>query len=175
MAPAKTIALDPFDAGRANKREAKEMFSVDAANRPNYYKYLARLNFEAAKSADDYIGHWPGYEIAAPPPVMTLCAHSIELSLKAFLLDQGIDEDTVRKLSHDLMACWEMCEALGADIKDLDKGVLAIVSDLLASGRLRYGEKSKLGKVPVFGPLTTLCDQCLDLCGAPKTTDIMNR
>lgn len=151
------------------------MFSVDATNRAKYYKYLARLNFEAALAADDRIGLWPGYEIAAPTPVMTLCAHSIELSLKAYLLDHGEDERTVRKLSHDLSACWDSCKRLGATVPDLDEGVLAIVSDLLSSGRLRYGEASALGRVPVFGPLSTLCELCLCLCGAPSKADIVNR
>lgn len=151
------------------------MFAVNKDNRPGYYKYLARLNFEAAKSADDSVGHWPGYEIAAPPPVMTLCAHSIELSLKAYLLDNGVDEKTVRNLSHNLEACLEMCKELGANVEGVDLEVLAIISDLLGSGRLRYGKQSKLGKVPVFGPLSVLCDQCLDLCGAPKKAEILNK
>lgn len=56
------------------------MFSVDENSRANYYKYLAKLNFEAADAADKSVGFWPGYELVAPPPVMTLCAHSIELS-----------------------------------------------------------------------------------------------
>jgi len=151
------------------------MFSVNEANRPNYYKYLARLNFEAALSADERVGRWPGYEIAAPPPVMTLCAHSIELSLKAYLLDRDIEEDAVRKLSHNLSACWTMCKGLGAEVENLDEEILEIVSDLISSGRLRYGERSKLGKVPVFGPLSVLCEKCLDLCGAPRTADILER
>ena len=81
------------------------MFSVHETSRANYYKYLARLNFEAADAADKTVGFWPGYEIAAPPPVMTLWAHSIELSPKAFLLDHGEDEKSVRKFGHNLIAC----------------------------------------------------------------------
>lgn len=50
------------------------MFSVHETSRPNYYKYLAKLNFEAARGADKAVGGWPGYEVTAPPPVMTLCA-----------------------------------------------------------------------------------------------------
>ena len=149
------------------------MFSVDKAKRAKYYKYLARLNFEAATAADNVVGLWPGYDIAAPPPVMTLCAHSIELSLKGYLLDRGVDEITVRNFNHDLVDCWDKCVELGADAKDVDLNVLAIISDLLSSGRLRYGDKSKLGRVPVFGPLSELCGRCLDLCGAPTVADIL--
>lgn len=151
------------------------MFSVDESNRAQYYKYLARLNFEAANAADKDVGFWPGYEIAAPPPVMTLCAHSIELSLKAYLLDKGVDENTVRKYNHDLVGCWNQCVELGADGQGVNHDVLAIISDLLSSGRLRYGEQSKLGKVPVFGPLSELCARCLDLCGAPTTAEILKQ
>jgi len=148
------------------------MFSVDEATRPNYYKYLAKLNFEAAEAADRAVGDFPGYELAAPPPVMTLCAHSIELSLKAFLLDKGVSEKEVRKLSHDLVTCWDRCVENGAEAALVDRHVLAIISDLLSSGRLRYGEQSELGRVPVYGPLSDLCRTCLALCGAPSRADI---
>lgn len=140
---------------------------------PQYYKSLARLNYEAAKAADNDIGRWPGYEIAAPPPVMVLCAHAIELSLKAYLLDSGIDKRALKRLSHNLSKTWGKCVALGADEKSVDSNTLRIISDLIVSGRLRYGEKSKLGRVPVFGPLSALCEQCLDLCGAPTKADLL--
>lgn len=149
------------------------MFSVDETSRANYYKYLAKLNFEAANAADKTVGFWPGYELAAPPPVMTLCAHSIELSLKAVLLDHGEDEKSVRKLGHNLIACLDKCVELGSDVSGIDRGILEIVADLLGSGRLRYGEESELGRVPVYGPLSELCRRCLDLCGAPKLSDIL--
>lgn len=146
---------------------------MDETSRANYYKYLAKLNFEAADAADKTVGFWPGYELAAPPPVMTLCAHSVELSLKAFLLDHGVDEKSVRNLGHDLVVCLDKCIELGANAEGIDRRTLEIISDLLDSGRLRYGEKSGLGRVPVYGPLSKLCERCLDLCGAPKLSDIL--
>jgi hypothetical protein len=149
------------------------MFSVDEATRPNYYKYLAKLNFEAAEAADRVVGNFPGYELAAPPPVMTLCSHSIELSLKAFLLDNGLSEKMVKKMGHDLVSCWDQCVEYGADAELVDRNVLAIISDLLGSGRLRYGEQSELGRVPVYGPLSDLCRTCLKLCRAPTRADIL--
>lgn len=147
------------------------MFSVSQADRSRYYKYLARLNFEAAKAADRKVGILEGYELAAPPPVMTLCAHSLELSLKAYLLDNGVKESEVRNLGHRLMRCWDMCLEMGADV-EVDRKILEIIEDLLCSGRLRYGEKSSLGKVPVFGPLSELCEQCLEFCGAPTHAEV---
>ena len=96
----------------------QSMFSVDTRNRPAYYRYQVRLAYEAALAADNVVGHWPGYEIAAPPPVMTMCAHAIELSLKAYLLDNGIDQRTVRKFGHDLVGCWGKCIEVGANCPD---------------------------------------------------------
>ena len=149
------------------------VFAVSKVNRAQYYRYLARLNYEAARAADDQVGYWPGYEIAAPPPVMVLCAHSIELSLKAFLLDHGVDENRVRRFNHDLVSAWEKCVELGANPDKIDTKILIIISDLLGSQRLRYGDASTLGTVPVFGPLSTLCETCLSLCGAPTKAQIL--
>lgn len=149
------------------------MFSVTPETRSAYYKYLARLNFEAADAADRKVGFWPGYERAAPPPVMTLCAHSIELALKSYLLDKGLSEGEVKALGHDLLACWEKCVVLGADASLIDREILELISDLLKSNRLRYGEKAKLGRVPVYGPLSEVCHACLDLCGAPSVSSIL--
>ena len=152
------------------------MFSVSDDNRAGYYAYLARLNFECADEADKKIGLLPGYEIAAPPPIMTLCAHSIELSLKSFLLQCGVSPKTVRILKHDLVAAWKKCEEEGAnlakEIPEIDENILAIISDLHVSGRLRYGVRSTLGSVPVYGPLTELCRACLKLCGAPEFSEL---
>lgn len=150
------------------------MFSVDHSNRADYYRYLARVTYEAALGADDRTGMWTGYEIAAPPPVMTLCAHAIELSLKAYLLDKDLGEAEVRKFKHNLVACWDKCVEVGAEPDLLDRNILAIISDLLVSGRLRYGDKSRLGKVPVFGPLSELVEACLALCRAPDVSDILS-
>jgi len=150
------------------------LFKVDPTNRPNYYRYLARLNFEAAEGADYKIGHLPGYDMAAPPPVMNLCAHAIELSMKAYLLDKGVPENQVRKLNHNLMKAWEKCKAVSVcELPEINEDLLAIISDLLKSGRLRYGDESKLGRVPVYGPLQNLCGQFLDLCGAPSYVDLL--
>ncbi|WP_282076287.1 hypothetical protein [Epibacterium ulvae] len=148
------------------------MFSVDKESRSNFYKYLAKLNFEAAKAADKEIGTWPGYGLAAPPPVMTLCAHSIELSLKAYLLDRGVEESEVKRHSHNLVKLWDACVCEGADPEMVSSEVLGIISDLLMSNRLRYGEESSLGQLPYFGPLSQLCEAALNLCGAPSLADI---
>lgn len=147
------------------------MFDVNEATRSNYYKYMARLYHEAAKAADDVVGHWPGYEVAAPPPVMANCAHVVELSLKAYLLDKGVSEKIVRNFRHDLVGAWDLCVTNGAPTNLIVRSELEIISDLLSSGRVRYGDRSKPGRVPVFGPLSTLCEACLTLCDAPNVSE----
>jgi len=149
------------------------MFSVNSANRTDYYKYLARLNFECADAADRRLGFLPGYELAAPPPVMTLCAHSIELSLKAFLLEHGLSEKEVRAFNHGLVKMWDRCKQIAPHgLPNINEKTLAIIGDLLMSGRLRYGDESELGRVPVYGPLSDLCRQLLETCGAPTIAQI---
>lgn len=173
LAQNQTLAAGPFALYNHGSEWSAPVPKSKLISLPEYYKSLARLNFEAAKAADNDIGRWPGYEIAAPPPVMVLCAHAIELALKAYLLDKGIDKRALKKLSHNLEKSWVKCVALGADEKSIDVETLGIISDLICTGRLRYGEKSKLGRIPVFGPLSTLCEQCLDLCGAPTKADLL--
>jgi hypothetical protein len=115
------------------------MFSVDKVDRPKYYKYLARMNYECARSADKVVGSWPGYEIAAPPPVMALCAQAIELSLKAYLLDRGEDEASVRKLNHRLEETWNLCITKGiraCDFTSAANSLLTARSSDGSSGRV---------------------------------------
>lgn len=150
------------------------MFNVNTDNRADYYAYLARLNFLCAKEADKVVGLLPGYEIAAPPPVMTLCAHAIELALKAQLLRSGMTEEDVREISHNLVKLWQKLKQSTSDLPDIDEEILRIISDLLMSGRLRYGEPSKLGKVPVFGPLEEVVQKCLHLCNAPDLQELLD-
>lgn len=148
------------------------MFSANKATRSNYYKYLARLYYEAAIGADDRIGKLPGYEAAAPAQVMSNCAHCIELCLKSYLLDQGMDEKLVRKLKHGLMDLWNACVEHGAPQSEMNYTVLEIMANLNDYHRLRYGDRSRLGQVPVFGPLCEVCEFTLSLCGAPALSDL---
>jgi hypothetical protein len=138
-----------------------------------YYRRLARLNYEAALAADDKIGYLPEYELVAPPPVMVLCAHCIELSFKAFLLGTGQKDSDVRKLGHDLSELWKACIDLGAKRGAIDEDLLAILSDLLVNHTLRYGEPSKMGRLPIFGPLQRICESSLELCGAPGFSELV--
>ncbi len=152
------------------------MFHVrpgDSSTREKYYRYLARLNFECAEVADRKVGLLPGYEVTAPPPVLTLCGHAIELALKSFLLQNGVPESEVKSLGHNILRTWQKCKDIETELPKINEEILAIMSDLMVSQRLRYGEKSEFGEVPVYGPLSRVVEECLALCGAPKLSDLV--
>lgn len=70
---------------------------------------------EAAKIVDENIGNQPGFEIVAPIPAQYLVGHSIELSLKSFLLHRGISLRELRSghYGHNLHACLRKGKELG--------------------------------------------------------------
>lgn len=128
---------------------------------------------ECALAADDVIGTLPGYEIHAPYPVMTNMAHAIELALKSFLLSKGFDD--VKMLGHNLVRAYNEClsiEPQNAILLGMDVSLLEVISDIHSSMTLRYDEPSEFGKLPVFGPMEELADQCLELCNAPSRNEI---
>lgn len=120
--------------------------------------------YQAAIAADDVLGKKPRYEIVAPTPVMFLVAHSIELILKAYLLNVGLTLGDLRKLSHGLEGCWNEAVERGiqksVSLSETDISVLRLISRLHASTELRYivtGYK----EYPVFGPLQELTEKLL--------------
>ena len=123
----------------------------------------AREYFDAAIAADNAIGK--GYKIHAPPPVMFLVAHSIELALKAYLRDQGLSVDDLRERGHRLEECWQLAIKHGVEdhvqLTKEDLSVLQLISDLHASTELRYIQTG-FKRLPVFGPLQQLARKLLD-------------
>lgn len=126
----------------------------------------AREYFDAAVAADDVLGMRPGYEIVAPAPVLFLVAHSIELTLKAYLLYKGKSSEDIKKLSHKLKDCWD--EAKSEAVEDHvtlttdEIELLDLINDLHVSTELRY-IKTGYKNFPVFGPLYKLAKKLLDL------------
>jgi hypothetical protein len=125
----------------------------------------ARDYFDAAIAADDVIGNRTGYEIHAPPPVMFLVAHSIELALKAYLRHQGFSVNDLKKQGHRLDECWRLAVENGVEnhiqLTEDDVEVLGLISDLHASNQLRYIQTG-FKQFPVFGPLQELAKKLLD-------------
>ena len=117
--------------------------------------------YEAARAVDDAIGARPGYVIVAPVPAMYLIGHSIELSLKSFLLHKGTSLKSLRRkpLSHDLLGCLNSAieKGLSNTIQVLEPrlGALQALNNLYRSKELNYivtGEKD----FPAFGLIQSL-------------------
>lgn len=125
----------------------------------------AREYLEAALAADEAIGHRPGYEAIAPPPVMFLVAHSMELALKAYLLYSGMPLKQVVALGHDLIVAWQYAldnnVTVHIELTEEDIDILKLINSLHISTELRY---IKIGfkQFPIFGPLQHVAEKILN-------------
>jgi hypothetical protein len=114
--------------------------------------------FAAGCVVDDKLGADSEY---APTPANYLIGHAIELTLKAYLLQQGMALEDIRKypLGHSLTGCFEAAEQRGMhqhfQLTDDDRDVLRTLDHLYSSKQLEYIETGSK-EVPVFGPLTDL-------------------
>jgi hypothetical protein len=109
---------------------------------------------EAALAVDEKIGHQPGFEIVAPIPALYLIGHSIELSLKAYMLSQGVTLRQLRHFGHDLHVCIRKAKELGllshVQFSVAEEGAFGILDDLYSTKQLEYivtGAK----QFPLFG------------------------
>ena len=110
---------------------------------------------EAALAVDEKIGHRPGFEIVAPIPVLYLVGHSIELSLKSYLLQQGITlSDLRRNFGHNLHDSFRKAKELGllnhVSFTNQEEGAFEILNTLYSTKQLEYiitGAKH----FPIFG------------------------
>jgi hypothetical protein len=119
-------------------------------------RYAAEF-LEAALAADDKMGRKPGFEVVAPVPVMFLVGHSIELSLKSFLLFKG---ESLRRLrthyGHDLHSALRKAKEYGllqeVPLSDDDMNIIEVLDNLYSTKQLQY-IVSGATTFPVFGPL----------------------
>jgi hypothetical protein len=112
---------------------------------------------EAALAVDEMIGKRPGFEIVAPIPVLYLVGHSIELSLKAFLLHNGValrELRSKRHFGHSLHTCLRKAKELGllshVQFSGQEEGAFEVLDLLYSTKQLEYivtGAKH----FPVFG------------------------
>lgn len=121
---------------------------------------------EAAMGADRTLGMKPGYEIFAPIPVLYLIGHSMELSLKAFLLHKGVTLSDLRKnFGHDLGKCFKKAKDIGL-LRDVtfdehEIGAFFALNDLYSNKQLEYivtGAKT----FPIFGHLQSMSQKLLN-------------
>lgn len=117
----------------------------------------AREFFEAALAVDDKMGQ---NSLHAPTPALYLMGHSIELSLKAFLLNHEVPLRQLRSktFGHDLHASIRKAKELGLEslvkLGTAEAGSLELLNDLYSTKQLEYivsGYKS----YPIFGLVET--------------------
>lgn len=132
---------------------------------PIGYARYANDFYRASSMIDDKMGREKGFEIAAPVPVMYMIGHSIELSLKSYLLYTGTSEDDLRTLyGHNLSKAFEA--ACNAGLKELatfeqtELEVLNILNQLYKSKELNY-IRTGYKKFPPFGPVEALAKKLL--------------
>ena len=113
---------------------------------------------EAALAVDGKVGEQSGYEIVAPIPALYLIGHSIELSLKAYLLSQDAKLRQLKNIGHDLHAAFRKAKELGllghVKVHGVEEGALEILNQLYSTKQLEYivtGAKH----FPVFGHVET--------------------
>jgi len=109
---------------------------------------------EAALAVDEKIGNQAGFEIVAPIPVLYLAGHSIELSLKAYLLSHGVSLRELRRYGHNLHASFRKAKELGllshVQFTVSEEGAFEILDGLYSTKQLEYiitGAK----QFPMFG------------------------
>jgi hypothetical protein len=112
---------------------------------------------EAALAVDEKIGTRPGFEIVAPIPALYLVGHSIELSLKAYLLHQGVPLHELRSkrhFGHSLHICLRKAKEIGllnhVKFSGQEEGAFEILDNLYSTKQLEYivtGAKH----FPIFG------------------------
>lgn len=109
---------------------------------------------EAALAVDEKIGNRAGFEIVAPIPVLYLVGHSIELSLKAYLLSYGVTLRELRHFGHNLHASFRKAKELGllshVQFTVPEEGAFEILDGLYSTKQLEYivtGAK----QFPTFG------------------------
>ena len=114
---------------------------------------------------DNDMGLESGYEIVAPTPVLYLIGHSIELSLKSYLLHNGTEESELRTgYGHDLMKAFDSANSAGlsqfVDIVPDDVAVLRVLNGLYQSKELNY-IKPGMKTFPSYGPLEDFAKRLL--------------
>ncbi|MGY8681489.1 hypothetical protein Q2941_27420 [Bradyrhizobium sp. UFLA05-153] len=112
--------------------------------------------YAAAIATDRAIGGMDGYELHAPIPVNYLIGHAIELALKAYLLQNGVDLAGIRRIGHQLCVAYDEARKLGLDDhfkpENGDVSPLQVLDALYSDKQFEYIETG-FKTFPVFGPL----------------------
>lgn len=122
---------------------------------------------ESALAVDDSLGKRRGHEIVAPIPALYLLGHSIELSLKAYLLlkETPLRDLRGKKFGHSLHSCIRKAKELGLssviEFSQQEYGAFELLDELYSTKQLEYivtGRKY----FPVFGLVESFASKLFD-------------
>lgn len=135
--------------------------------------------YAAAIATDDAIGDMKGHEIIAPISVNYLVGHSIELALKAYVLQSGGDLALIKTIGHRLREGYRVaCErGLNEHFRPTDDhmAVLEVMDVLYSDKQFEYIETGAK-QFPVFGPLQDFArGLLLGVAGAIPNGDVFLR
>ena len=138
----------------------------DTDTTPAGFARYANEFLNAALIADNGMGGGTEYDHFAPVPVMYLIGHSIELSLKSYLLYSGDTVDDVRfNFGHNLLRALEAANDKGLNdhvtFDDVELGALEVLEKLYATKQLNYIQTG-FKEFPAFGPLESLAKKVLE-------------
>ena len=97
---------------------------------------------ESALAVNEKIGKRREYRTVAPIPALYLIGHSIELTLKAFLLSQEVDLKQIKKLGHNLHDALRKAKELGlleyVKFNAVEEGAFDLLNELYKTKQLEY-------------------------------------
>lgn len=100
--------------------------------------------FDSARAVEDQLGKGTNFDLVSPVPSMYLIGHSIELALKAYLLQHGLTLRDLRsqKYGHDLHACQIKAIELGlatfVNFHPAEEGAFELLNNLYSTKQLEY-------------------------------------
>lgn len=111
--------------------------------------------FDSGRAVQEQMGTGTKYEIVSPFPSLFLMGQSIEIAVKAYLLEKGLALASLRQkpFGHDLCGCLERAKQLG--LYELMKphaaelGAVTVLNDLYKTKQLQY-IRTGLKNVPDF-------------------------
>lgn len=121
---------------------------------------------DAAANLQGNMGLQPRREIVAPIPFLYLIGHSIELTLKSYLLNNGVSLRELRVIyGHDLERCLKRAEEIGllamVTFNTAEGGTFELLNKLYSTKQLEYivtGPKH----FPLVGPLHEFANKLLE-------------
>lgn len=111
-------------------------------------------------------------ETCPPDSFGFIISHSLELALKAFLLNRGKTEEEIIRMGHNLVIAWNECVELGLQIEsDVPRWCEAIDAAYKSPYLFRYARENTGLVVPSQEEMYTSLDRVIDLVGGVLKLD----